>query len=176
MSPLPMNLQMDHSSSTESAHDQAESNRSKEGSGSKRRPSKIPLKSYTAPKPPGGKCTNLMPNFFFLGKSSCRCRSCCSGQANYFMWSRVSNGRCSLVVVGNLVFLLDLSPSEFKVFLFKKGMTIEQFQNKKNPWMNHFFYKKVNCNAKTTSILSKYTYRLKEIKSGNIIIKTALWV
>ncbi|CAH1130794.1 unnamed protein product [Ceutorhynchus assimilis] len=53
MSPLPMNLQMDHNSSTESAHDQAESNRSKDGS--KRRPSKIPLKSYSAPKPPGGK-------------------------------------------------------------------------------------------------------------------------
>uniref|UniRef100_A0AAR5PZ71 Uncharacterized protein n=1 Tax=Dendroctonus ponderosae TaxID=77166 RepID=A0AAR5PZ71_DENPD len=55
MSPLPMNLQMDHSSSTESAHDQTESNKSKDSSGSKRRPSKIPLKSYTAPKPPGGK-------------------------------------------------------------------------------------------------------------------------
>ncbi|XP_044257758.1 uncharacterized protein LOC123006907 isoform X5 [Tribolium madens] len=49
MSPLPLNLQMDHSSSTESAHDQAETNRKN------RRPSKIPLKSYTAPKPPGGK-------------------------------------------------------------------------------------------------------------------------
>ncbi|XP_066248658.1 uncharacterized protein jvl isoform X2 [Euwallacea similis] len=56
MSPLPINLHMDHSSSTESAHDQAESSRSKESIGSKsRRPSKIPLKSYTAPKPPGGK-------------------------------------------------------------------------------------------------------------------------
>lgn len=53
MSPLPINLQMDHSSSTESAHDQAEKER-KDGN-SKRRPSKIPLKSYTAPKPPGGK-------------------------------------------------------------------------------------------------------------------------
>lgn len=54
MSPLPINLQMDHSSSTESAHDQAETNRRDV----KRRPSKIPLKSYTAPKPPslnGGK-------------------------------------------------------------------------------------------------------------------------
>ncbi|XP_049821672.1 uncharacterized protein LOC109601835 isoform X2 [Aethina tumida] len=47
MSPLPI-MQLDHTSSTESAHDQAEHNR-------KRRPSKIPLKSYTAPKPPGGK-------------------------------------------------------------------------------------------------------------------------
>ncbi|XP_076250357.1 javelin-like isoform X2 [Rhynchophorus ferrugineus] len=55
MSPIPMTLQLDHSSSTESAHDQAETSRSKDGSGSKRRPSKIPLKSYTAPKPPGGK-------------------------------------------------------------------------------------------------------------------------
>ncbi|XP_063909260.1 uncharacterized protein Jvl isoform X3 [Zophobas morio] len=54
MSPLPLNLQMDHSSSTESAHDQAESNRKSDGQ-AKRRPSKIPLKSYTAPKPPGGK-------------------------------------------------------------------------------------------------------------------------
>ncbi|XP_018574960.1 uncharacterized protein LOC108913817 isoform X2 [Anoplophora glabripennis] len=54
MSPLPLNLQMDHSSSTESAHDQAESTRKSTDSG-KRRPSKIPLKSYTAPKPPGGK-------------------------------------------------------------------------------------------------------------------------
>lgn len=54
MSPLPLNLQMDHSSSTESAHDQAAENR-KNADNSKRRPSKIPLKSYTAPKPPGGK-------------------------------------------------------------------------------------------------------------------------
>ncbi|KAL1505904.1 hypothetical protein ABEB36_005357 [Hypothenemus hampei] len=54
MSPITMTLQIDHSSSTESAHDHAESNRNKE-SISKRRPSKIPLKSYTAPKPPGGK-------------------------------------------------------------------------------------------------------------------------
>lgn len=54
MSPLPMILQMDHSSSTESAHDQTENNKSKDSGGSKRRPSKIPLKSYTAPKPPGG--------------------------------------------------------------------------------------------------------------------------
>ncbi|ENN80925.1 hypothetical protein YQE_02661, partial [Dendroctonus ponderosae] len=60
MSPLPMNLQMDHSSSTESAHDQTESNKSKDSSGSKRRPSKIPLKSYTAPKPPGGDCSCLL--------------------------------------------------------------------------------------------------------------------
>ncbi|CAH0552643.1 unnamed protein product [Brassicogethes aeneus] len=49
MSPLPMNLQADHSSSTESAHDQSENARKT------KRPSKIPLKSYTAPKPPGGK-------------------------------------------------------------------------------------------------------------------------
>ncbi|KAF5275825.1 hypothetical protein FQR65_LT04063 [Abscondita terminalis] len=54
MSPLPMNLQFDHSSSTESAHDQAESAR--KGEIVKKRPSKIPLvKSYAAPKPPGGK-------------------------------------------------------------------------------------------------------------------------
>lgn len=54
MSPLPLNLQLDHSSSTESAHDQAESN--KKGDQSRRKPSKIPLvKSYAAPKPPGGK-------------------------------------------------------------------------------------------------------------------------
>ncbi|CAH2014543.1 unnamed protein product [Acanthoscelides obtectus] len=46
MSPLPLMDQ--HSSSTESAHDHAEKER-------KRKPSKIPLKSYTAPKPPGGK-------------------------------------------------------------------------------------------------------------------------
>lgn len=53
MSPLPMNLQFDHSSSTESAHDQAESARKGE---LKKKPSKIPLvKSYAAPKPPGGK-------------------------------------------------------------------------------------------------------------------------
>lgn len=51
MSPLPLNLQMDHSSSTESAHDQAENTRKD----AKRRPSKIPLKSYSAPKPPGGR-------------------------------------------------------------------------------------------------------------------------
>nr|CAH7739991.1 unnamed protein product [Callosobruchus chinensis] len=48
MSPLPLMDQ--HSSSTESAHDHAEKER-------KRKPSKIPLKSYTAPKPPGGKKT-----------------------------------------------------------------------------------------------------------------------
>lgn len=55
MSPLPLNLQMDHSSSTESAHDQSEQNRK---SDHRRRPSKIPLpgmKSYAAPKPPVGK-------------------------------------------------------------------------------------------------------------------------
>lgn len=57
MSPLTMNLQLDHSSSTESAHDQAESTR-KGGGGdtAKKKPSKIPLvKGYAAPKPPGGK-------------------------------------------------------------------------------------------------------------------------
>lgn len=54
MSPLPLNLQMDHSSSTESAHDQAENNKKTTDNTTKRRPSKIPLKSYTAPKPPGG--------------------------------------------------------------------------------------------------------------------------
>ncbi|XP_050313730.1 uncharacterized protein LOC126748503 isoform X2 [Anthonomus grandis grandis] len=58
MSPIQMTL-IDHTSSTESAHDQAESNRSKEGS--KRRPSKIPLKSYSAPKPPGGKHSPSAP-------------------------------------------------------------------------------------------------------------------
>lgn len=61
MSPLPLNLQMDHSSSTESAHDQTEQNRrnntscSGSESGRRTRPSKIPLpgvKSYAAPKPP----------------------------------------------------------------------------------------------------------------------------
>ncbi|KAI4457725.1 wasp interacting protein-related [Holotrichia oblita] len=52
MSPFPLNLQLDHSSSTESAHDQAESTRKGD---QKRKPSKIPLvKSYAAPKPPGG--------------------------------------------------------------------------------------------------------------------------
>lgn len=55
MSPLPLNLQIDHSSSTESAHDQSEQNRKND---TRRRPSKIPLpgvKSYAAPKPPTGK-------------------------------------------------------------------------------------------------------------------------
>ncbi|KAH1020265.1 hypothetical protein HUJ04_009961 [Dendroctonus ponderosae] len=70
MSPLPMNLQMDHSSSTESAHDQTESNKSKDSSGSKRRPSKIPLKSYTAPKPPGV-CT--LENILQVDKKEKRC-------------------------------------------------------------------------------------------------------
>ncbi|KAG5883444.1 hypothetical protein JTB14_028722 [Gonioctena quinquepunctata] len=62
MSPLNMNsmkaiaLGLDHSSSTESAHDQsAEKERRDSSSGKTKRPSKIPLKSYTAPKPPGGK-------------------------------------------------------------------------------------------------------------------------
>lgn len=51
MSPFPLNLQLDHSSSTESAHDQAECARKGD---QKRKPSKIPLvKSYAAPKPPG---------------------------------------------------------------------------------------------------------------------------
>lgn len=55
MGPLPLNLQLDHSSSTESAHDQAESAR-KSNDSTKKKPSKIPLvKSYAAPKPPGGK-------------------------------------------------------------------------------------------------------------------------
>ncbi|CAH1104600.1 unnamed protein product, partial [Psylliodes chrysocephalus] len=49
-----MNLQTDHSSSTESAHDQS-TEKEKKDSAKTRRPSKIPLKSYTAPKPPGGK-------------------------------------------------------------------------------------------------------------------------
>ncbi|XP_060524740.1 uncharacterized protein LOC132701084 isoform X2 [Cylas formicarius] len=50
---LPIHIQQqDHSSSTESAHDHAESDRrSKEPQ--KRRPSKIPLKSYTPPKQAG---------------------------------------------------------------------------------------------------------------------------
>lgn len=55
MSPLPLNLQLDHSSSTESAHDQAEANNvnSKKGEQARRKPSKIPLvKNYAAPKPP----------------------------------------------------------------------------------------------------------------------------
>ncbi|KAL3277558.1 hypothetical protein HHI36_012902 [Cryptolaemus montrouzieri] len=57
MSPIPMTLQVDHSSSTESAHDQTENNR-KNMDSARRKPSKIPLKSYTAPKPPGrGKST-----------------------------------------------------------------------------------------------------------------------
>lgn len=53
MSPLPLNLQLDNTSSTESAHDQAEAAKKGEA---RRKPSKIPLvKSYAAPKPPGGK-------------------------------------------------------------------------------------------------------------------------
>lgn len=54
MSPIQINcLQVDHTSSTESAHDQVESSKKTDG---RRRPSKIPLvKSYAAPKPPGGK-------------------------------------------------------------------------------------------------------------------------
>lgn len=59
MSPLPLNLQLDHSSSTESAHDQAESNRKAEGA--RRRPSKIPLVKSAAPKPPGGKHSPAPP-------------------------------------------------------------------------------------------------------------------
>lgn len=47
MSPLPLNLQLDHSSSTESAHDQAESNRAhnqqQQHQQKKKPPSKIPL-------------------------------------------------------------------------------------------------------------------------------------
>ncbi|CAH1137977.1 unnamed protein product [Phyllotreta striolata] len=49
-----LNLQADHSSSTESAQDQTVDREKKDGAKT-RRPSKIPLKSYTAPKPPGGK-------------------------------------------------------------------------------------------------------------------------
>lgn len=58
----PLNLQLDHSSSTESAHDQMETSGSRREV--KRRPSKIPLKSYTAPKPPasgGGKQSPAPP-------------------------------------------------------------------------------------------------------------------
>lgn len=51
MSPLPLNLQLDHSSSTESAHDQAESGRKSDQA--KRKPSKIPLVKSAAQKPPG---------------------------------------------------------------------------------------------------------------------------
>ncbi|XP_018320110.1 uncharacterized protein LOC108733435 isoform X2 [Agrilus planipennis] len=67
MSPIPMN-HLDHSSSTESAHDQAHhesgatpvTRKSSSVGGEvqthRRKPSKIPLvKSYAAPKPPGGK-------------------------------------------------------------------------------------------------------------------------
>ncbi|XP_065156843.1 coiled-coil domain-containing protein 158-like isoform X2 [Atheta coriaria] len=54
MSPFPINQQLDHSSSTESAQDQAENTR-KSVETPRRRPSKIPLgKSYAAPKPPSG--------------------------------------------------------------------------------------------------------------------------
>lgn len=51
MSPLPLNLQLDHSSSTESAHDQAESNRKNEQTTTKRKPSKIPLVKNSTTKP-----------------------------------------------------------------------------------------------------------------------------
>ncbi|XP_072376246.1 uncharacterized protein jvl isoform X3 [Diabrotica undecimpunctata] len=54
MKAMTLNLQTDHSSSTESAHDQS-TEKEKKDSSRTRRPSKIPLKSYTAPKPPGGK-------------------------------------------------------------------------------------------------------------------------
>lgn len=55
MSPLPLNLQFDHSSSTESAHDQAESTRKSEHV-TKRKPSKIPLvKNSTQKTPPTDK-------------------------------------------------------------------------------------------------------------------------
>lgn len=54
MSPLPLNLQLDHSSSTESAHDQAESNRKNEQT-TKRKPSKIPLVKNSTPKPSADK-------------------------------------------------------------------------------------------------------------------------
>ncbi|CAG9826841.1 unnamed protein product [Diabrotica balteata] len=52
MKAMTLNLQTDHSSSTESAHDQS-TEKEKKDSSRTRRPSKIPLKSYTAPKPPG---------------------------------------------------------------------------------------------------------------------------
>lgn len=54
MSPLPLNLQFDHSSSTESAHDQAESTRkhSEPSNTIKRKPSKIPLVKNSTQKPP----------------------------------------------------------------------------------------------------------------------------
>lgn len=54
MSPLPLNLQFDHNSSTESAHDQAESNRKSEHV-TKRKPSKIPLVKNSTQKPPTDK-------------------------------------------------------------------------------------------------------------------------
>lgn len=54
MSPLPLNLQFDHSSSTESAHDQAESTRKNEQV-TKRKPSKIPLVKNSTQKPPADK-------------------------------------------------------------------------------------------------------------------------
>ncbi|XP_071051253.1 probable basic-leucine zipper transcription factor L isoform X2 [Onthophagus taurus] len=56
MSPFPLTLQLDHSSSTESAHDQATNEaatrKSTNNSNKSKQPSKIPLKSYAAPKPP----------------------------------------------------------------------------------------------------------------------------
>lgn len=60
MSPLIMNsmktlnLQTENSSSPDSVQDQS-SEKDKKDSSKTKRPSKIPLKSYTAPKPPGGK-------------------------------------------------------------------------------------------------------------------------
>ncbi|XP_074025311.1 javelin-like isoform X1 [Leptinotarsa decemlineata] len=61
MSPLTLSslkavaLNMDLSSSTESAHDQSAEKERRDSAGKSRRPSKIPLKNHTAPKPPQGK-------------------------------------------------------------------------------------------------------------------------
>ncbi|XP_044756999.1 uncharacterized protein LOC123315395 isoform X2 [Coccinella septempunctata] len=52
MSPIPMTSQIDQGSSTESSHDQTGTNK-RNNESARRKPSKIPLKSYTAPKPPG---------------------------------------------------------------------------------------------------------------------------
>lgn len=67
MSPLPLNLQLDHSSSTESAHDQAEANRKNEQATTKRKPSKIPLVKSSGAKSSGEKHSP--------GPSSARSRS-----------------------------------------------------------------------------------------------------
>ncbi|XP_017772093.1 PREDICTED: uncharacterized protein LOC108559354 isoform X2 [Nicrophorus vespilloides] len=97
MSPFPINLQLDHSSSTESAHDQAESARKSGSETPRRKPSRIPLvKSYAAPKPPGSAGKHSPGGRSRSGESPGRPQSAQSWRNNRSEGNSLSKSSCSL--------------------------------------------------------------------------------